>query len=252
MAKHVTFALFDNSGSPLVGATPVVAVYKNSVGTSLPAPTVTEKGGGFYEFSITQDESISYLIDAGTASSVRYLSGCLGGAFISFALYDLFGEPDPAGSPAFYWYADDSGDPLSEPVITNLGGGLYGFWPPVETGQIIRYVVGNAENRHWGTVGKTGIANEDPPAGTDISLTQAITFDVLDKESELGRVLIAVRYPAWDATELAWDGQTVCGPFLVTVLQIPDGVRYTVLRVGGWPSAPVIRVFLTNYGGREL
>lgn len=253
MSKHVSFFLTNHNGTPLTGETPFVSVYRSIDGTALIQPTVEEKGNGFYEFVVDYeaDGPAAYLIDAGIESSERYLHGSIGEA-ISFAMYDVDGNPDASATPAFFSYFD-SVSSLTPPAILDLSGGLFVFWPTVSSGQLIRYEVGDTLNRYWGTIGSTTLANASPVADTEITNTQTITLDVLDTETELGRVLIAIQYDAFGgATELAWDGQAACGPFMITSVPIPDGRRYSILRIGGWPASPKIRVFLTNFGGREL
>jgi hypothetical protein len=253
MSKHISFFLTEHNGIPLVGGSPSVIVYCDMEGNSHTLPVVTEKGNGFYEFVVDYeaDGPSAYLIDAGVASAERYLHGSVGES-VSFAMYDADGNPDSGATPVFSAYFDSTG-PLVPPDIVSLGEGLFAFWTPVGRGKLIRYCVGDGLNTYWGTVGSTTIANADPAGGSDITNTQVLTFDVLDTETELGRVLIGIMYPGMaGATELAWDGTTVCGPFLVTVVPIEGGRRYSVLRTGGWPSAPTVRVFVTNLGGREI
>jgi hypothetical protein len=253
MSKRISFFLTNHDGTPLTGETPYVSVYRSIDGTALTIPVVAEKGNGFYEFVVDYetDGPAAYLIDAGANSSERYLHGSIGEA-ISFAMYDVDGSPTAALVPTFYSYFDESG-PLTPPEIMNLTGGLYAFWAPVGSGTLIRYVVDGGANTYWGTIGSTTITNVNPAENTEITNTQAITLDVLDTETELGRVLIAIKYESLGgATELAWDGDAITGPFQITVVPITNGRRYTIVRLGGWPAAPTIRVFITNYGGREI
>lgn len=254
MAVTVSFNLYDSEGNFISGATPTVTVHRTLSGTALPLPVVTEPIPGFYEFQLhpLEDGPSGYLITAGPQSAVPYLHGCIG-EMICFPVYDENGEPDASANPVFLFWEDGTVTPLPLPTIRNLGGGLYGFWGPASPGQIIRYMVGANNDWYSGTVGSSGIANTVPTAGSSIPEVQSVTFDVYDSETELGRVLIAVTYPTFDgSTELIWDGSQVCGPFNVSSVPITNGLRYTVSRVMGWPAAPTIRVFLTNYGGREL
>lgn len=253
MPTRVIFTLFDHDGEPLEGVSPVVAVYRRADGEAVPPPTITERGDGFYEFLATTEVHgpVAYLVDAGPESSVQYFSGSVG-ELIAFAMYDESGNPDGARNPGFLSYTDGNSEPPS-PEILNLTGGLYGFWPEVPPGEIIYYNVGDAENTYSGTVGSTVLANPSPAPGTPISRTQAITLDVLDSEAELGRVLICIEYSNYGgATELVWDGEVTRGPYVVTSVPIPSGYRYTVRRIGRWPGPPTVRVFVTNFGGREI
>lgn len=154
MPQNVLFVLFDYSGAPLIGASPLVTLHRSSNGASLPLPTVTELGGGFYEFvaDTTVYGPSAYLIDCRASSSVRYLSGSVGD-LVAFAMYDSAGEPDDSRAPSFSVYTDGNPVSLPQPVVVNLTGGLYGFWAQPYAGQVIRYVVGDASDRFWGTLG---------------------------------------------------------------------------------------------------
>lgn len=255
MPSKVIFALFDHSGAPLVGASPSVVVHARVTGGSLPLPVTVEKGQGFYEFELdpVSDGPSAYLVYAGPDSSARYLSGSVGEC-VGFALYDEEGEPDGSRSPQFLVYRDSDGNNIYPDPFVNLTGGLYAFWPFEELpGKSIYYVISDGLTTLSGTIGSTVVTNEDPPRDSGISNLQSISLDVLDSESELGRVLIAVEYPdLGGVTELVWDGDKELGYSSVTRVAVPSGWRYTIFRRGGWPSHPSVRVFVTNYGGREL
>ena len=254
MSVSVSFSLFDPDGNFITSATPTVIVHRTLAGASLPLPVITEPVPGFYEFQLNplEDGPSGYLIDAGPQSAVPYLHGCIG-EMICFPVYDSNGQPETGATPFFYFWEDGTVTALPLPTIINMGGGLYGFWGPASPGQIIRYMVNGGDYSYSGTVGASGIANPSPAANSEIPEVQSISFDVYDSETELGRVLIAIEYASFGgSTELIWDGTRVCGPFLVSSVPITKGLRYTVSRVSGWPAAPTIRVFLTNFGGREL
>lgn len=257
MVQRIRFALFDDAGEPLEAATPLVASYRKADGTEVDDdtwPVIEEKGDGFYEFSVDPDRDgpVAYIVACGAESSVAFLSGSVG-PLVAFAMYDVAGDLAPSKTPTFSVYTDGETE-LPHPVITNLGDGLYGFWPAPAPGKLVQYIVGDSDNTFWGTVGSVQLTNAVPSSGSEITNTTVATFDVKDTEAFLGRVLIAVEYEALGgATELVWDGAQVCGPaFTVTKVAITDGWRYSVLRKGGWPASPKLRVFLTNFGGREL
>lgn len=254
MAQRITFMLQDSEGNPLEDQVPSIINYRKADGTSAsPVPTVVDKGQGFYEFAVDAESTgpVAYVVGCGNQASVQYMVGSCG-ELVAFMMYDEDGNPDAAGSPAFSVYGDDA-SALTPPALVNLSGGLFGFVPVPAPGRLVRYRVGNTHSSYWGTVGSTSLTNASPAAESIIETTQVITLDVLDTESELGRVLIAVEYAgAGGATELAWDGTRAVGPFVVTPVPIVNGRRYSVLRKGGWPWAPTVRVFLTNLGGREI
>lgn len=257
MVQRICFALFDSGESPLEGAFPLISTFRKADGTEVPEddwPVIEERGDGFYEFSVDPDAHgpVAYVVACGPESAVSFMSGSVG-PLVAFAMYDSAGDLAPSRTPTFSVFTDGETE-LTHPVITELGDGLYGFWPTPAPGKLVQYIVGDSDNTFWGTVGSVQLTNAVPPSGSEITNTTVATFDVLDSECFLGRVLIAVEYVALGgATELAWDGVQVCGPaFMVTKVAIPDGWRYSIFRRGGWPAPPKLRVFITNFGGREL
>lgn len=254
MNQRISFTLFDHAGNPLSGETPSIINYRKADGSPvLPMPGILDKGVGFYEFSVDFELSgpVAYVVDCGENSAVQYMVGSLG-ELIAFMMYDEDGNPDPTRTPEFISYTDGE-TALAQPTIVSLAGGLFGFVPVPVPEKLVQYVVGDADNKYSGTIGCTSLGNTSPVEDTEIDNTQVITFDVLDTETFLGRVLIGIQYPEMDgATELVWDGTAAVGPHTVTVVPITDGYRYSVLRTGGWPSAPTVRVFVTNLGGREI
>lgn len=76
--KDVAFPIYNASTrAPATGQTPTFTVYKNSSGTDVTAPSITEIGGGFYKFTPVFADPTKYLvaiIDCGSANDPRYLS----------------------------------------------------------------------------------------------------------------------------------------------------------------------------------
>jgi hypothetical protein len=95
--------------------------------------------------------------------------------------------------------------------------------------------------------------NVTPTPGTPIDVDQAVSVDVTDDTGLFRRVLIAVELEG--QTELAWDGDTWLGHYAdggSVRDPIASGFRFTVLRDGGWPSSPTLRVFAFDQGGNEV
>jgi hypothetical protein len=96
-------------------------------------------------------------------------------------------------------------------------------------------------------------SNPQPPPGTVITTSTPLSIDVTDESGEFRRVLIAVVLTG--LCELAWDGDAWLGNYAgggCTRTPISGGFRFTVLRDGGWPSSPTLRVFAFDQGGNEV
>lgn len=253
MATAVTFALFNASRNPITGATPVLISYRSPTGVVLPPPGIIERGGGFYEFLVGDEAltGVAYLIDGGATALARYHHGGLG-PLVAFAIFDANGQPQTGQTPVFSWYADEVGAPRARPEIRELGGGLYGFVPLADT-PAPRYIVAGAV---WGSVDastRPNVVDMTPPPGTPLSPAQSVTFDVIDAEANLGRVMLAIQYEKFGgATELAWDGSSSVGPHQVSFVPIFNGRRYTILRNGGWPAPFTLRIFAADLVGNEV
>lgn len=87
------------------------------------------------------------------------------------------------------------------------------------------------------------ITNLQPPAGATVGPSTPLSFDVIDPVISQLRVFVWIVFKATGTVELAYDGnawQALYG--FSTIDSIPGGRRFTVTRVGGWPSAPEVRV----------
>lgn len=70
----VVFFLFDETtGAPLTGVVPTFDTRRDSDGTVVAAPTITEVGGGAYKFtpSFPTDKGLVFVINGGVGSSPR-------------------------------------------------------------------------------------------------------------------------------------------------------------------------------------
>lgn len=97
------------------------------------------------------------------------------------------------------------------------------------------------------------VANVSPAPGTPLDPMQPVTFDVTDDTGLFRRILVTVRYAATGQTEVVHDGDGFLGFYQLACTRDPitDGYHYSVLRDGGWPSSPTMRVFAFDRGGNE-
>jgi hypothetical protein len=97
------------------------------------------------------------------------------------------------------------------------------------------------------------VSNVTPAAGTPLDPAQAVSFDVTDDTGLFRRILVTVRYAATGQTEVVHDGDGFLGFYQVACSRNPitDGYHYSIVRDGGWPSSPTLRVFAFDRGGNE-
>ncbi len=97
------------------------------------------------------------------------------------------------------------------------------------------------------------VGNYDPAPGTPISKTTSVSFDVTEESGAFGRIFVVAFYADTGVTELIHDGDGFRGFYAATSSRraIAGGYRYTVLRTGGWPSAPTIQTFAVDQAGNE-
>lgn len=95
------------------------------------------------------------------------------------------------------------------------------------------------------------IENVTPAAGTAIGTTTPVGFDVVD--AELRRVLVKASFAGSDAWELVYDGTAFAPAYAAgsMVTSFAGGLRFRVLRAGGWPSAPTLTPFAFDASGAE-
>jgi hypothetical protein len=97
------------------------------------------------------------------------------------------------------------------------------------------------------------IANVSPAPGSPLDPNQPVSFDITDDTGLFRRILVTVRYAATGQTEVVHDGDTFLGFYQLACSRDPitDGYHYSILRDGGWPSSPTLRVFGFDRGGNE-
>ena len=96
------------------------------------------------------------------------------------------------------------------------------------------------------------IVNFDPPLGTILQATEAVSFDVLDNSGAFARIIVGVRFTD-GVEEIIHDGDSFTGFYALQSSRtvVSTGFRYSVLRQGGWPTAPTFRIFPIDASGND-
>jgi hypothetical protein len=93
-----------------------------------------------------------------------------------------------------------------------------------------------------------------PSPNEPITKDTVIVFDVLST-IELQRVIIYVVFTTLNLWEVVYDGDAF-GPSFSnatnTVTTVAGGREYRLLRDGGWPQTPVLRVFALDASGYSI
>jgi hypothetical protein len=79
-----------------------------------------------------------------------------------------------------------------------------------------------------------------------------LQFDVTDDSGAFRRVIVCAVLDG--VTEVVHDGSTFLGNYAggsCSRAAISGGFRFVVLRDGGWPASPTIRVFAIDQQGNE-
>ena len=98
------------------------------------------------------------------------------------------------------------------------------------------------------------ISGISPAAGTAITASTIISFDVLDDSGIFRRVLLAANFPNAGVYEIIHDGDSF-GPQYSSpensISAITGGYHFSVVRYDGWPASPLLRVFAIDREGLE-
>lgn len=77
----------------------------------------------------------------------------------------------------------------------------------------------------------------DPPAGSELAASQAITLDVTDDSGELRAVVIMVKMPELKLYEVAYDSEDFAPGYVNSSRSgIALGFRFVLRRLGNWPQ----------------
>lgn len=113
MANLVSWALYDNSGNPLLGATPTFIDYCLRNGAVVTdQPIIRELGGGLYGFEPTdqhEQQGICYVIDSGVGANPTRLSGAV----------------TRPSTPFTVWYLEDGAGALWTGAAPTIPSGSY-------------------------------------------------------------------------------------------------------------------------------
>jgi hypothetical protein len=98
------------------------------------------------------------------------------------------------------------------------------------------------------------IASVYPAAGTPIYPNTPISFQVLDDSGVFALIMLTASFAGSTILEVVYDG-TAFGPMYTGVTNLKTatagGYTFTILRDGGWPSAPSITPIAIDSLGAE-
>jgi hypothetical protein len=107
----------------------------------------------------------------------------------------------------------------------------------------------------WGTAPSAVapvISNVSPTAGTQVTSTEAIEFDITDDKGTFRRVIIIASFAGHSGKEVVYDGnftdQYVDGS---TVAAITNGYHFSLVRSPAWPGAITIVPYAFDTEGQE-
>jgi hypothetical protein len=97
------------------------------------------------------------------------------------------------------------------------------------------------------------IQNFSPSPGSPVVTTDPITFEVVDNNNSIRRVIIAISYGPNRSVDVAFDGNAFRPPYSTSSVRttLVNGSRFTLRRDGGWPATPVIEVYAIDTSGNE-
>lgn len=262
----ITVAAYGSDQQPAPALTPTWLVWKVvATGAEVDPgsrPNIWNRGLG--EYSVEDPPAGECgIIDFGVTASPRYVFvGSAKGLVLP--LFSLSGSVLEGAVPVWHTHRNNNGDAITpEATFTDIGDGMYrvdGLVAGVEG--IVDFGEGTPRFQFVGPeilvqdLAAPEVSNLVPAAGTRISRTQSIEFDVTDNQ-DISTILIAVKFAGLrDITELAWDGEDSVGLYTVTwtdlVPEDGDGYHFVISRAKGWPSSPTIRVFAIDSFGNEI
>lgn len=94
------------------------------------------------------------------------------------------------------------------------------------------------------------ITNMTPSAGTTISASTPLGFDIIDPDSGIASIILAIGSPN-GTVELAYDGSSFRGPYArySTRTNITNGFHFALTRDGGWLGTPDLEIFAIDIHG---
>lgn len=96
------------------------------------------------------------------------------------------------------------------------------------------------------------VASIAPAVGHAIDPHAPVNFNAV-ASAGIRRCIIAAFYPATGEYDLVWDGASFTPAYAQASVAVPGPVTssFSILRTGGWPSPPEVRVFLFDLLGNE-
>lgn len=165
-----------------------------------------------YSDSTSRVVPAEWAVASDTVASIGLSTGIATG--LSFGIVEV--TVVPVGMPSFHAHA-------SLTVVNSV--------PPVPTPPIITNVI--------------------PAPGTPIVVLEHISLDVLD-DNGLRAVLFSASFSGILGEELIYNGSEFKYPYLTSsVEQLPNGLRFHIVRSGGWPGDPTITPFAFDVLGAE-
>ena len=96
------------------------------------------------------------------------------------------------------------------------------------------------------------VTNIQPPVGDPVSIDGAVNFDVVDPLIGDYKIFVWAVFKDGTPAELVFDSNFIQPVYSFSqISSIPNGRRFSVRRVGGWPSQPELRVD-TGYNPPDL
>jgi hypothetical protein len=107
---------------------------------------------------------------------------------------------------------------------------------------------------YWTDLIDPVVSNLTPAAGTTITVSTPLQFDVTDNSGVFRRILLFVQYGSDAEYHLVHHGDGFNADFsnaFNTRTVIANGYRYTILPDGGWPAAPTVTPVAIDIAGHE-
>lgn len=258
MATIDVLSAFDADGDPLVGLTPTWAAYEALDGSPAGSePTIEAVGGGQYRV-LDMPVDRCGIVDLGASAEPRYVFvGARSG--VAFGAFDLDGEPLAGLVPTWDTVRTAAtGVVVSpEPSVVELADGLYRV-DDLGSDECGILDLGESANPRHITFGlpsndstSPSVANVTPSSGTTIGRGTSLQLEVTDAFPGLRRVVLLAKFS--DRWEVVHDGDDFGPQYSRASLReaISGGFRFTISRVGGWPSTPTILPIATDQSGNE-
>ena len=254
--SYVDFQAFliDGTPAPSGSAVPVWSSYYDvTTGATASAPAFQCISGSFYRFVDDPLGKSCGVVDLGAACSPRYVhyAPTVSGTFVA---YNLSGDPDPSLSPAWISRYDVDTALTSSATISAVGSGIFktSVSTSVHEAGLIdvgaassqEYVVFDSLNYTGGGSGgpQPYATNFSPATGSVVYQFDPITFDVVDSAADKFNLLVIIaRFETYE--EVVHDGVNFGQMYqnvVNTVTAISSGLRFTILRDGGWLKSPTI------------